>query len=983
MADRFQTEITAEGARVSLQRSRLIGKAAVPVADWFSAGPTLQPVVARIERLLHEGRLSLTDNGLSVTMPHVDASSLAAGFADMLGFPPIASAACRLDARGRIDQLDTTILTKWRDSDYNQVRPERTGAFLRYAGKDWRLTAPVFTLLETIDAFNGSHGADSIARIVAWGPVQEALREVTGETVEADQYLSSMTIYQAGSFALDVAQTQDGPNFVPVLMGREKRQRDLDETDAPEDGALENDTDDLRDEQTDALLPPEMQDDFARNRFISDQTIPPAYVLGRNQFVVLEPSLQTALKVVQEKRRASDAERREFIKNPRIYLASVLDDNPDAAGLFVETSQYSERVLGLKLWDPVELSWLAKFKTAWLPEGIPLIIDGQEVILNEPPEALAERVLAAKAAGKPMLELDGREIQISTLENALEAFMPPEPKEPDAADEELPGDRPVRDVLDIEDNIEDATFVVNMAPKTAKTTYEQVLKDRVKSSPKPHQNEGIDWLIDAWKAGWPGVLLADDMGLGKTFQTLVFLAWRRAELEATGSANKPILVVAPTALLRTWIQESELHLEPDVLGKCIEAFGSELRQLKATKGRGWTPETALDVPRLRKAGWILTTYETLATYHRAFARVGYSVAVFDEMQRIKSPTTLNTHAAKSVSAEFVLGLTGTPVENRLEDLWCIMDRIAPGLMGDLKQFSATYAEASTEQLSELKSKLEQSKKAPPVLKRRMKEDNLEGLPAKTIKTYQAPMPDRQANAYAQTVSAVQSLGGNRATILEAIHRFRGISMHPELNAEIPFGDKDAFEAWATQSSRVMLTLNILDSIRDRGEKALLFLEYKAAQQTMAAGLAARYGLGSEPMIINGDVAGSKRQPMVGEFQAEPPGFDVMILSPRAAGIGLTITAANHVIHLSRWWNPAVEDQCNDRVYRIGQDKPVTVHVPLAVHPSYGETSFDLRLDALLQRKRALSHGLLAPPESKSDVNELFTGIVPAAKEGKA
>lgn len=180
-----------------------------------------------------------------------------------------------------------------------------------------------------------------------------------------------------------------------------------------------------------------------------------------------------------------------------------------------------------------------------------------------------------------------------------------------------------------------------------------------------------------------------------------------------------------------------------------------------------------------------------------------------------------------------------------------------------------------------------------------------------------------------------------------------------------------------------LTLDILDDIRERGEKALLFLEYKAAQRTMAAGLAARYALASEPMIINGDVAGSKRQPMVGKFQAAPPGFDVMILSPRAAGVGLTITAANHVIHLSRWWNPAVEDQCNDRVYRIGQDKPVTVHVPLAVHPSYGETSFDLRLDALLQRKRALSHGLLAPPESKSDVNELFSGVVPDANEDKA
>ena len=212
-------------------------------------------------------------------------------------------------------------------------------------------------------------------------------------------------------------------------------------------------------------------------------------------------------------------------------------------------------------------------------------------------------------------------------------------------------------------------------------------------------------------------------------------------------------------------------------------------------------------------------------------------------------------------------------------------------------------------------------------------------------------------------------------------RVRGISMHPELDADIAFGDQNAFEAWAQESARVKLALNILDGIRDRGEKALLFLEYKAAQRTKATGLAARYGLSSEPMIINGDVRGPKRQPMVGEFQAGAPGFDVMILSPRAAGVGLTITAANHVIHLSRWWNPAVEDQCNDRVYRIGQDKPVTVHVPLAVHPSYEETSFDLKLDGLLQRKRALSHDLLAPPESRGDANELFSSVVSEAKEG--
>ncbi|QMU57716.1 MAG: hypothetical protein GKR98_05580 [Boseongicola sp.] len=919
--------------------------------------------------------MTVFDDDLEILIPHHEAVTLDASFAEVLGFPPVATASCHLDARGRVDQPETNIIAKWRDKNFNQVRPERHGAFLRYAGQDWRLTPTVYDLLNAVDGFNASQGDDPMTRVQAWGPVQAALKVVTGETVEADQYLSSLTIYQAGSFALDIEQTSDGSNFVPVLMAREKRPKDVDETDTPEDGEFREDPDELRDEAADALLPPDFQQDFVRHRFIADQSVSPAYVLGRGHFVVLEPSLQAALKVVQEKRKAPDEDRRDFIKNPRVYLASALDDDLSAANLFVETTQYSERVTGLKLWEPVELPWLAKFKTAWLPEGVPIVVEGEELLLAEPPESLAERVQQAKSACQEMLEVSGREIKISVLEEALEAFKPQAMDERADEPDEPASPEPSRDVLDIEDNIEETGFIVEMSPRSSKIGDDIGLNSRVLSSPKVHQVDGIQWLLDAWKAGWPGVLLADDMGLGKTYQTLVFLAWRRAEILAKGKSNAPILVVAPTALLKTWIAEAEVHLAPNTLGECVEAFGAGLRELKAPKGPGWSPETALDMVRLKQAGWVLTTYETLATYHRAFARVGYDVAVFDEMQRIKSPTTLNTHAAKAMSADFVLGLTGTPVENRLEDLWCIMDRIAPGLLGDLRRFSERYSEAEEQQLIELKAKMEDANSAPPVLKRRMKVDILDGLPAKNIQTYRASMPDKQANAYAKTVSAVQSLGANRATMLEAIHKFRGISMHPELNTDLAFGDVSAFEAWAHQSARVKLALDVLNDIRDRGEKALLFLEYKAAQRVIAAGLAARYGLASEPMIINGDVAGAKRQPMVAEFQRLPPGFDVMILSPRAAGVGLTITAANHVIHLSRWWNPAVEDQCNDRVYRIGQDKPVTVHIPLAIHPMYKEKSFDQKLDELLQKKRALSHNLLAPPESKSDVSDIYSGVI--------
>ncbi len=148
------------------------------------------------------------------------------------------------------------------------------------------------------------------------------------------------------------------------------------------------------------------------------------------------------------------------------------------------------------------------------------------------------------------------------------------------------------------------------------------------------------------------------------------------------------------------------------------------------------------------------------------------------------------------------------------------------------------------------------------------------------------------------------------------------------------------------------------------------------QAQMANAMSTMFGM-ERPLIINGDTPGHRRQDMVDDFQARRRGFDAMILSPKAAGVGLTITAANHVIHLSRWWNPAVEDQCNDRVYRIGQERPVTIHVPMAVHPALGDKTFDVTLDRLLDGKRRMSRNLLMPPVSDSDLDQVFATALAA------
>jgi SNF2 family DNA or RNA helicase len=233
------------------------------------------------------------------------------------------------------------------------------------------------------------------------------------------------------------------------------------------------------------------------------------------------------------------------------------------------------------------------------------------------------------------------------------------------------------------------------------------------------------------------------------------------------------------------------------------------------------------------------------------------------------------------------------------------------------------------------------------------------------------MPAVQAAAYRRAVELARRQ--SKGDVLRALQAIRAISLHP-LEAD-QAADADFVDA----SARWQLAFEILGEIARRAEKALIFLETIALQPVLATLIQKRFGLERQPMIINGQVAGNKRQQRVQAFQQGDAGFDTIILGPRAAGLGLTLTAANHVMHLSRWWNPAVEDQCTDRVYRIGQDRPVIVHIPQAIYPENPESSFDRRLHELLQKKRALSRDLLAPPAAgDQEVRELYDATIGSA-----
>lgn len=988
----FTHEARADGVLLKLQRRRLLSAQTVSVTEWTQYEGKEGAAARYLLGKLDAGEAALLDDGILLTHPVV--ASLPATVAEAAGLPPLGALLISLAIDGIMTSPQGRIRAKWYDPDDRTVRVQRDGAIAHWGNRAGRLSRPLYDLIEAIDAYNRTEGADGEVRISAWRPVQDALKQTTGEEIRAcDDTLRSLAVYQAGAVALDIFQTSDGPSFHPVVMGREKASTLNDDVAAPEGGDDAEAAPDQRDIISDALLPPDLQRRFQRDCFATEGQSRDAYVLERNTFLVLDPSLKVALDVIRRKRAAPKDERIAFLKNPRTAIAEAIGDESGetALSLLVETFQYSDRVLGLGVWESPQIPWLKNQAGQWLPERFPVRIGSEVVELDKNTfERLKLEVGRACEEGHGEIVLEGRSLPLEEVQKTFEKLGldkmgqertgeeqdqadPPTP-EPDRS--EIPPKGPDHRLV-IRQNLDGKEFAVTYDPRAVALAIEFPGPPLVSTIPKPHQVDGFNWLSNCYREGWPGVLLADDMGLGKTFQALAFLAWVKCSRSKLGldrgAQNKPFLIVAPTALLRNWIEEADRHLGSDALGKRVDAFGSSLRKLKSPKDEYWTEEAALDVATLRAADWVLTTYETLADNHRAFARVAFSVAVFDEAQKIKSPGTINTQSAKAMNADFVLGLTGTPIENRLADLWCIMDRVVPGYLGDLKAFVASYENGSEEDLKRLKAMLDRpsDERAQAVLLRRMKTEILEGLPSRIISRVSVPMPSDQAEAYHDAVIRARAGGGSKGSVLQAINSFRGISLHPNGASDCDPLDKESVRRWIAKSARVRHAVDVLEKLRASGEKALVFIEDLDVQALFSAAIATHLSLVRQPAIINGAVPGERRLEIVDRFQSSSEAFDLLVLSPKAAGIGLTITAANHVIHLSRWWNPAVEDQCNDRCYRIGQRKPVTVHVPIALHPDYGEASFDVKLDALLEYKRQLSQHMFLPAVSDGDVEALF------------
>lgn len=509
---------------------------------------------------------------------------------------------------------------------------------------------------------------------------------------------------------------------------------------------------------------------------------------------------------------------------------------------------------------------------------------------------------------------------------------------------------------------------------------------------KRHQQYGIAWfqhLVSRAPTDCRGALLADDMGLGKTLQLLAVLGWY---YEKNPNAS-PSIILAPKSLVDNWAAESRKFFD-ESYPELLVLYGDGLKARKQPLGLIDEQLHTKGVVDLLKPGWagtakvIITTYEVLTNYEFSLARQPFSFVICDEAQRIKTPGTHVTIAAKALKADFRIACTGTPVENTLADLWCLFDFVQPGLLGGLEDFGRTYRrpiECETEEQKSALSRL-QDAIAPQTL-RRTKLDIADELPKKyfghkavgdgslrfeaqlsTAQRLEVPISTHQNLLYLGGLKKLQDAGSEkdarkRARLsFGALHLMKAVCAEPYCLPGMKFlADTAGDETHYVNSPKLSWLIRELRRIREAREKAIVFTELREVQAALYHFFQKEFGL--KPSIINGD--SQNRQAYIERFSSAE-GFNVIILSTLAAGAGLNVTAANHVFHFTRAWNPAKENQATDRAYRIGQAKDVFVYCPVIVSDSF--PTFDVRLDELLRRKAGLADATIGGSAMESMLN---------------
>lgn len=464
----------------------------------------------------------------------------------------------------------------------------------------------------------------------------------------------------------------------------------------------------------------------------------------------------------------------------------------------------------------------------------------------------------------------------------------------------------------------------------------------LKGELRPYQKTGLKWLWTNLAKGF-GCCMADDMGLGKTIQVISLILKMKEE----GKLKKPILVVCPTTLMGNWMKE-------------LEMFGPSLN---ATIYHG--SERKLDL----KHDIILTTYAIMRIDIEELKKENWGMVIVDEAQNIKNPDTAQTLAVKSIKSDIKIAMTGTPVENRLTELWSIFDFINHGYLGSLREFQKSYA-IPIERFKENSraSKLKMS--VSPFVLRRLKTDKnvISDLPDKMVlndycylSKPQAALYEKILNEMMEKISGISGVN-RRGNIFKLITALKQICNHPyqflkngEMSKEL--------------SGKMEKCVSLVQNIIDNGEKSLIFTQYKEMGDILCQILNDECDI--NPLFFHGSLNVGQREKIIEDFQTNKDS-KIMVLSLKAGGTGLNLTSATNVIHYDLWWNPAVEDQATDRTYRIGQEKNVMVHRLITLG------TFEEKIDEMLKSKKDLADMAVYEGEkiitelSDEEIYEIFT-----------
>lgn len=876
---------------------------------------------------------TLVDNGYAMasakgcTVPFENIYLLDEDDRMLLGVPTLYDKALRLKSDGMLNTSEFKYKIDFLTSvpDGELFTYERGGNIIICPDKEYLLSEEQYELLRKVEEYNNQEDENKSTDFNL-----RCFAEIKSLALQAgcqlDSYLENENVYVPEKIKIEVGTDEEGYTVDPSI--------DIEEND-------------------------KFKSTFDRMKKVQGQ-YPLQRESGERVRVVLNPEQKANLE--QLKMYWGRHRTREQIRELTEHPTEMFDPN-----VFDLSELYSDRVIEIGIYKPKFYPFICPYKSCWIagatiekPEnGTAKINISNESELEE----LKQCIKVAEESQKTIVDFKDTQIDIEDARFLADTAE----RQLQSPDKPVKTDDSAHKVLIIEENAEEVGFAVKERVIERGDKY-TLFKDPFLNEAfalKEHQEEGIAWLQHLYNSKASGCLMADDMGLGKTLQILYFIDWHSRK----HPDHKPYLIVAPISLLENWENEySRFFNEP---------------RLRITRLTSKDVSRHFDkqiVDSMQKLDVILTDYESLRIAQLNFCAVEFDIVALDEAQKIKTPGTLVTNAAKALRSNFKIAMTGTPVENSLLDLWCIMDFCVPGLLGNAKAFAAQYQNPLKKEDTDIVALgNEVHEKLGVYFMRRLKKDAAKDLPEKLELKQQVEMPSVQEITYRKVINNYVS--GQQPNMLLTIMDIREVSEHPYLY-DSTLQIMHELDELVETSARLQATIPFLDRIKDKGEKAIIFSERKDTQKMLQRVCRERYGIiakiinGDTPSIVTRQASGKQsRQASIDDFQSVP-GFNVIIMSPVAAGIGLNVTAANHVIHYSRHWNPVKESQATDRAYRIGQDKDVYVYYPMAVCKDF--KSFDETLDELLSHKTSLATSTIFPTErvevKQEELGQMLFGV---------